>query len=147
MTRSAFARRCLSKRYLQELFTFSHSPKFFYSPLYTQKRNTVNCRVLACSKRSDSAERCEVKKAMKVEGDWRERCSPLLLPRFYFFALLFTSHRSPLSERLELASRLSPLTYEPPSLIYQSTEKIYPPPPPLHLLPGMKSASRFSFLD
>ena len=68
MTRSAFARRCLSKRYLQELFTFSHSPKFFYSPLYTQKRNTVNCRVLACSKRSDSAERCEVKKAMKSRG-------------------------------------------------------------------------------
>ena len=28
---------------------------------------------------------------------------PLLLPRFYFFALLFTSHRSPLSERLEQA--------------------------------------------
>ena len=27
--------------------------------------------------------------------------SPLLLPRFYFFALLFTSHCSPLSERLE----------------------------------------------
>ena len=34
---------------------------------------------VACSKRSDS------------------------LPRFYFFALLFTSHRSPLSERLEQA--------------------------------------------
>ena len=40
----------------------------------------------------------------------RERCSlglfpllPLLLPRIYFFALLFTSHRSPLSERLEQA--------------------------------------------
>ena len=29
--------------------------------------------------------------------------SPLLLPRFYFFALLFTSHRSPLSQRLEQA--------------------------------------------
>ena len=29
--------------------------------------------------------------------------SPLLLPRFYFFALLFTSHRSPLPERLEQA--------------------------------------------
>ena len=29
--------------------------------------------------------------------------SPLPLPRFYFFALLFTSHRSPLSERLEQA--------------------------------------------
>ena len=30
--------------------------------------------------------------------------SPLPLPRFYFFALLFTLHRSPLSERLEQAS-------------------------------------------
>ena len=30
----------------------------------------------------------------------------LLLPRFYFFALLFTSPRSPLSERLEQANRL-----------------------------------------
>ena len=33
----------------------------------------------------------------------RERGSPLLLPRFYFFALLFTSHSFPLSERLEQA--------------------------------------------
>ena len=30
--------------------------------------------------------------------------SPLHLPRFYFCALLSTSHRSPLSERLEQAS-------------------------------------------
>ena len=52
---------------------------------------------LACSKRSDSGERCEVKKAMKSRGG-------LPLPRFYFFALLFTSHRSPLSERLEQAN-------------------------------------------
>ena len=62
---------------------------------------------------SDSGERCEVKKAMKSRGglgrEVRERCSqlfppsPLPLPRFYFFALLFTSHRSPLSERLEQA--------------------------------------------
>ena len=29
---------------------------------------------LACSKRSDSGERCEVKKAMKSRGDWGERC-------------------------------------------------------------------------
>ena len=62
---------------------------------------------IVCSKRSDSGERCEVKKAMKSRGDWGERCgfplSPLPLPRFYFFALLFTSHSSPLSERLEQA--------------------------------------------
>ena len=56
-------------------------------------------KTLACSKRSDSGERCEVKKAMKSRG------GPLLLPRFYFFALLLTSHRSPLSERLEQASK------------------------------------------
>ena len=59
--------------------------------------DTWDVRKLACSKRSDSGERCEVKKAMKS--------GPLLLPRFYFFALLFTSHRSPLSERLEQAIR------------------------------------------
>ena len=41
---------------------------------------------VACSKRSDSGERCE------------------LLPRFYFFSLLFTSHGSPLCERLEQAT-------------------------------------------
>ena len=61
---------------------------------------------LACSKRSDSGERCEVKIAMKSRGglgrEVRELTSPL--PRFYFFALLFSSHRSPLSERLEQAS-------------------------------------------
>ena len=50
---------------------------------------------LACSKRSDSGERCGVEKAMKSRGG--------LLPRFYFFALPFTLHRSPLSERLEQA--------------------------------------------
>ena len=58
---------------------------------------------LACSKRSDSGERCRVKKAMKSRGGLGREV-PLLLPRFYFFALLFTSHRSPLSERLEQAS-------------------------------------------
>ena len=70
---------------------------------------------LACSKRSDSGERCRVKKAMKSRGglgrEVRERfpLSSLLLPRFYFFALPFTSHRSPLSERLEQA-RLKPFS-------------------------------------
>ena len=59
---------------------------------------------VACSKRSDSGERCGVKKAMKSRGGLGSPLSPLLLPRFYFFALLFTSHRSPLSERLEQAS-------------------------------------------
>ena len=64
--------------------------------------------ILACSKRSDSGERCEVKKAMKSRGELgrevRFPLSPLPLPRFYFFALLFTSHRSPLSERPEQAT-------------------------------------------
>ena len=48
--------------------------------------------VVAYSRRSDNVERCEVKGAI-----------PLPLPRFYFFALLFTSHCSPLSERLQQA--------------------------------------------
>ena len=56
---------------------------------------------LACSKRSDSGERCGVKKAMESRGGLGR--APLLLPRFYFFALLFTSHRSRLSERMEQA--------------------------------------------
>ena len=49
---------------------------------------------LACSKRSDSGERCEVKKAMKSRGG----------PSLLFFRAPFTSHRSPLSERLEQAN-------------------------------------------
>ena len=38
-----------------------------------------------------------------VAGIWKGRETFKCLPRFYFFALLFTSHRSPLSERLEQA--------------------------------------------
>ena len=53
--------------------------------------------MVACSKRSDSGERCGVEKAMKSRGG---------LPRFYFFALPFTLHRSPLSERLEQAKAM-----------------------------------------
>ena len=43
---------------------------------------------LACSKRSDSGEQCEVKKAIKRRGGLGREVS---------------SHRSPLSERLEQA--------------------------------------------
>ena len=69
--------------------------------------------LVACSKQSDSGEQCAVKKAMKSRGglgrEVREPpLSPLLLPCFYFFALLFTLHRSPLSERLEQAIMLVP---------------------------------------
>ena len=69
---------------------------------------TVPSVCIACSKRSDSGERCGVEKAMKSRGglgrEVREPLShPLLLPRFYFFALPFTLHRSPLSERLKQA--------------------------------------------
>ena len=53
--------------------------------------------MLACSKRSDSGERCEVKKAMKSRGGLGRE---VLL----FFRAPFTSHRSPLSERLEQAT-------------------------------------------
>ena len=68
---------------------------------------------LACSKRSDSGEGCEVKKAMKSRGGLeREVREPFLTslngttppPSLLFFALLFSSHRSPLSERLEQAT-------------------------------------------
>ena len=57
---------------------------------------------VACSKRSDIGERCEVKKAIKSRGGLGREVRELL-PCFYFFALLFTSQRSPLSERLEQA--------------------------------------------
>ena len=68
--------------------------------------------LVACSKPSDSGERCEVKKAIKSRGGLGREVplSPLLLPRFYFFALPFTSHRSPLSERLEQAIILASRT-------------------------------------
>ena len=80
---------------------------------------------LACSKRSDSGEQCEVKKAMKSRGGLGRE--PLLLPRFYFFVLLFTSHRSPLSEHLEQATkkREKEIPFSPFPLSYP------PPPPPL----------------
>ena len=73
---------------------------------FTRNKPIEAPMVLACSKRSDSGERCEVKKAMKSRGGLGREVprSPLPLPRFYFFALLFTSHRSPLSERLEQAT-------------------------------------------
>ena len=74
--------------HLEFLFVFSPINGLFSD-------HVLNMCLVACSKRSDSGERCEVKKAMKSrEG------------RFYFFALLFTSHRSPLSERLEQAMSL-----------------------------------------
>ena len=50
-----------------------------------------NCYITR-SRRSDGGKRCEVKEVI-----------PLPRPRFYFFALLFTLHRSPLSERLQQA--------------------------------------------
>ena len=62
---------------------------------------------VACSKRSDSGERCEIKKAMKSRGrlgrEVRELSHLSSSLAFIFFALLFTSHCSPLSERLEQA--------------------------------------------
>ena len=56
---------------------------------------------LACSKRSDSGERCEVKKGMKSRGGLGSTSPP---PSLLFFRAPFTSHRSPLSERLEQAT-------------------------------------------
>ena len=65
---------------------------------------------IACSKRSDGGEHCKVKKAIKRRGGLGRDLSPLLLPSFYFFALLFTSHRSALSKRLEQA-RIEKVSY------------------------------------
>ena len=49
----------------------------------------------------------QVKKAMKSRGG--------LLPRFYFFALLSTLHRSPLSECLEQAKDSAAPSTPPPT--------------------------------
>ena len=60
---------------------------------------------LACSRRSVSGEQCEVKRSAKKEKRGRgrgERGSSLPSPPLLFIAF-FTSHRSPLSERLEQA--------------------------------------------
>ena len=46
-----------------------------------------------------------MKSRAELGREAREPLSPLLLHRFYFFALLFNSHRSQLSERLEQAMR------------------------------------------
>ena len=58
---------------------------------------------LACSRRSDSGEGCEVKKAMKSRGGLGRASLTSPPSSFLFFALLFTSHCSPLCERLEQA--------------------------------------------
>ena len=50
----------------------------------------------------------------KVEGE-------LPLARFYFFALIFTSHRFPLSERLEQATRSLP--YKNATRLFQLLER------------------------
>ena len=51
--------------------------------------------MVACSRRSDSGEQCEVKRSASLP-------SPPLL-----FIAFFTSHRSPLSERLEQAMSMA----------------------------------------
>ena len=76
---------------------------------------------IACSKRSDSGEQCEVKKAMKSRGGLGREV------RFYFFALLFTLHRSPLFERLEQANMYNKILA---SLKIPTTPPNPPPPPP-----------------
>ena len=97
------------------LFPFHLSELFSW--VYTRCLLAVN--FLACSKRSDSGERYRVKKAMKSRGGLGREVplSPLLLPRFYFFALLFTSHRSPLSERLEQAINFSKCSTNQPRFL------------------------------
>ena len=70
---------------------------------------------IAWSRRSDSGERCKVKGTRKNKNEgWgevregTERLSPV--PPLLFIAF-FTSHRSPLSERLEQAKKPSKILY------------------------------------
>ena len=79
---------------------------------------------IACSKRSDSGEQCEVKKAMKSRGGLGREV------RFYFFALLFTLHRSPLFERLEQANMYNKIL----ASLKIPTTPPPPPPPPITFL-------------
>ena len=84
--------------------------------VWEENGHILGKKKLACSRHSDSGERCEVKKDIKSRGGTGERgavpLSPLPLPRFYFFALLFNSHRSPLSGRLEQARKKNPTKQE-----------------------------------
>ena len=100
--------KCLSSRIIRLHFTVKYMRTVIIM-LYNTTHPTPEFAVtIACSKRSDSGERCGVEKAMKSRGglgrEVRFPLSPLLLPRFYFFALPFTLHCSPLSERLEQAT-------------------------------------------
>ena len=85
----------LMKNYLTERFSYDLEMK-----TREQSRNNkpTERERLACSKRSDSRERCEVKKAMKSIGGLTSPPPSLLFFRapFYFAPL-------PLSERLEQA--------------------------------------------
>ena len=76
----------------------------FFSAFQKDKSKNKTKQKIACSKRSDSGERCEVKKPMKSRGGLgREVREPSLTsppPSLLFFRAPFTSHRSPLSERL-----------------------------------------------
>ena len=79
----------------------------FAVPLIEKKVGAL----LACSRRSDSGERCKVKGARKNKseggGEVREGGSRTSLPSPpLLFIAFFTSHRSPLSERLEQARAL-----------------------------------------
>ena len=80
------------------------SPRSLPRKCWTQMKGKTTTFMLetslACSKRSDSGERCRVKKAMTSRGGLGREVSSSLA---FFFAFLFTSHRSPLSERLEQA--------------------------------------------
>ena len=80
-------------RFFLCLFYMFHRRYSNCRPLYSARYNRIICQTventpfLACSKRSDSGERCEVKKGMKSRGGLGREV-PLPLPRFYFFALL-----------------------------------------------------------
>ena len=93
--------------------TFSMDLKTLLDNLHDE----VSCSVLACSRRSDSGERCEVKRSGKKikareEERWEREGSRTSLPSPpLLFIAFFTSHRSPLSERLEQASSVCMLPF------------------------------------
>ena len=66
---------------------------------------SLNVNLLACSKRSDSGERCEVKKAMKSRGGMEVPSLTSPPPSLLFFRapFYFAPLPMPLSERLERA--------------------------------------------
>ena len=125
MGSGAKAKKISRKLLIKEIFLRILAKKII---LPKEEKNGLRPHMyIACSKRSDSGEQCEVKKAMKSRGGLGREV------RFYFFALLFTLHRSPLFERLEQANMYNKILA---SLKIPTTPPPPPPPPPNHFSNG-----------